>query len=296
MTFPAPLTGVIPPVCTPLTPDREVDVASLVRLVDHLVAGGVDALFVLGSSSEAAFLTDAQRRTVLRAAYGGYADRPFQGLWDFGVLNAPFATSLSVFNLPFQLRDLPITDQPTQTRLIDPALRSPYTHRFNATVEYQVGRSTTVTASYVGARSTDLFRFFAGWHAKRYGWDGSPIHDAVAVAHLAVPGLLQTEAYRVDVETTSELTLGRTVVAVGSATLLRISPMTSPTRSRSDPPRLAATASMMRPVAASPTSAPRSASSTASMVSTSTTGVVRAGVARRAARRALDSARDGRGG
>jgi 4-hydroxy-tetrahydrodipicolinate synthase len=70
MTFPAPLTGVIPPVCTPLTPDREVDVPSLVRLVDHLVAGGVDALFVLGTSSEAAFLTDAQRRTVVETVVG----------------------------------------------------------------------------------------------------------------------------------------------------------------------------------------------------------------------------------
>ena len=70
MTFPTPLTGVVPPVCTPLTPDREVDTASLVRLVDHLVTAGVDALFVLGSSSEAAFLTDAQRRVVVETVVG----------------------------------------------------------------------------------------------------------------------------------------------------------------------------------------------------------------------------------
>ncbi|MEI5520591.1 dihydrodipicolinate synthase family protein [Streptomyces brasiliscabiei] len=70
MTVPAPLTGVVPPVCTPLTPDREVDVASLVRLVDHLVAGGVDGLFVLGSTSEAAYLTDAQRRRVVETVTG----------------------------------------------------------------------------------------------------------------------------------------------------------------------------------------------------------------------------------
>ncbi|WP_328839301.1 dihydrodipicolinate synthase family protein [Streptomyces europaeiscabiei] len=70
MTVPAPLTGVIPPVCTPLTPDREVDVPSLTRLVDHLVAGGVDALFVLGSSSEAAYLTDPQRRRVVETVVG----------------------------------------------------------------------------------------------------------------------------------------------------------------------------------------------------------------------------------
>ncbi|MEV5876160.1 dihydrodipicolinate synthase family protein [Streptomyces sp. NPDC052101] len=67
MSFPAPLTGVVPPVCTPLTPEREVDVASLLRLVDHLVEGGVHGLFLLGSTSEAAFLTDRQRRQVVEA-------------------------------------------------------------------------------------------------------------------------------------------------------------------------------------------------------------------------------------
>ncbi|MDQ8701042.1 dihydrodipicolinate synthase family protein [Streptomyces sp. LHD-70] len=68
MTLPATptsLTGVVPPVCTPLTPDHEVDVGSLVRLVDHLVGAGVDGLFVLGSSSEAAYLPDRHRRTVV---------------------------------------------------------------------------------------------------------------------------------------------------------------------------------------------------------------------------------------
>lgn len=64
------LTGVIPPVCTPLTPDHEVDTASLTRLIDHLLAGGVDALFVLGSSSEVAYLTDAQRSVVLDTVVG----------------------------------------------------------------------------------------------------------------------------------------------------------------------------------------------------------------------------------
>jgi hypothetical protein len=97
---------------------------------------------------------------VLRAAYGTYTDRPFQGLWDFGVLNYPFATSLSVFNLPFQLRDLPIANQPTQTRLIDPALRSPMTKRFNVIFEHQLGAHASVSAGYVGARSDGLYRFF----------------------------------------------------------------------------------------------------------------------------------------
>jgi pyrimidine-specific ribonucleoside hydrolase len=58
----------------------------------------------------------------------------------------------------------------------------------------------------------DLLRFFARFHAQRYGWDGAPIHDAVSVAHLAVPSLVRTVPYRVDVETSSDLTRGRTVV------------------------------------------------------------------------------------
>ncbi|MFI6033195.1 dihydrodipicolinate synthase family protein [Streptomyces sp. NPDC051315] len=65
MPFPTPLTGVVPPLCTPLTPEREVDVDSLLRLVDHLVAAGAHGLFVLGTTSEAAYLTDRQRRLVV---------------------------------------------------------------------------------------------------------------------------------------------------------------------------------------------------------------------------------------
>jgi len=64
----------------------------------------------------------------------------------------------------------------------------------------------------VGSVFADLLRYFARFHAERYGWDGSPIHDAVAIAHLALPDLVRTESFRVDVETTSELTRGRTVV------------------------------------------------------------------------------------
>ena len=64
----------------------------------------------------------------------------------------------------------------------------------------------------IGSVFADLLRYFARFHAERYGWDGSPIHDAVAVAHLALPDLVRTVPYRVDVETGSELTRGRTVV------------------------------------------------------------------------------------
>jgi len=71
----AALRGVIPPVCTPLTDDRQVDAESLRRLVDHLIDGGVDGLFLLGSSGEAVFLTDGQRDGVLRIAVPHVASR-----------------------------------------------------------------------------------------------------------------------------------------------------------------------------------------------------------------------------
>ncbi|MFD0174439.1 dihydrodipicolinate synthase family protein, partial [Streptomyces rochei] len=68
MPFPAPLRGVVPPVLTPLTPTGRVDTASVRRLTEHLIGAGVHGLFLLGSSGEAAYLTDTQRLTALETA------------------------------------------------------------------------------------------------------------------------------------------------------------------------------------------------------------------------------------
>ncbi len=67
------LRGVVPPVCTPLTPELEVDVRSLERLIDFLIAGGVNGLFVLGSTSEVAYLPDRHRQRVIDIAVGRVA-------------------------------------------------------------------------------------------------------------------------------------------------------------------------------------------------------------------------------
>jgi pyrimidine-specific ribonucleoside hydrolase len=64
----------------------------------------------------------------------------------------------------------------------------------------------------VGKVFADLLRFFARFHVERYGTADTPIHDAVAVAHVALPGLVTTRRYHVDVETTGDITRGRTVV------------------------------------------------------------------------------------
>lgn len=69
------LRGVVPPVCTPFTPDFEVDEKSLRRLINHLIDGGVHGLFVLGSTSEVAYLTDKRRADVIRIALDETAGR-----------------------------------------------------------------------------------------------------------------------------------------------------------------------------------------------------------------------------
>jgi 4-hydroxy-tetrahydrodipicolinate synthase len=51
-----------------MTEGFEVDTASLRRLIGFLIDGGVSGLFMLGSTSEAVYLTDAQRQTVIETA------------------------------------------------------------------------------------------------------------------------------------------------------------------------------------------------------------------------------------
>jgi 4-hydroxy-tetrahydrodipicolinate synthase len=56
--------GIIPPLITPLTPDGDVDVASLKRLTRYVVDGGVDGLWVLGATGQFHTLTERQRDVV----------------------------------------------------------------------------------------------------------------------------------------------------------------------------------------------------------------------------------------
>jgi 4-hydroxy-tetrahydrodipicolinate synthase len=67
MFDPTSLHGIIPPMCTPLTDDGEVDVPSVHTLVEHLLAGGVHGIFALGSTGEFACLTGRQRQTLIEA-------------------------------------------------------------------------------------------------------------------------------------------------------------------------------------------------------------------------------------
>ncbi|WP_329458274.1 dihydrodipicolinate synthase family protein [Streptomyces sp. NBC_01497] len=64
------VTGVIPPLCTPLTEEQELDVPSLERLCAFLLDAGVTGLFVGGSTGELAYHTDELRLRVLTVARG----------------------------------------------------------------------------------------------------------------------------------------------------------------------------------------------------------------------------------
>ncbi len=67
--------GIYPPVVTPFTPDGDVDFTSLDRVVEHLITAGVDGLFVLGSTGEMAYLTDAQRVAIVESVIAKAAGR-----------------------------------------------------------------------------------------------------------------------------------------------------------------------------------------------------------------------------
>jgi inosine-uridine nucleoside N-ribohydrolase len=70
----------------------------------------------------------------------------------------------------------------------------------------------------VGELVRALLEVYGEFHRRQYGWEGSPIHDAVAVAHVARPDLLETFDRGVKIDTGPELSRGRTYVDVWGRT------------------------------------------------------------------------------
>ena len=73
-------------------------------------------------------------------------------------------------------------------------------------------------AGRAGRFVAELSDFFQTFHARSYGFAGSPIHDAMAVAHIIDPTLLTTRHVNVAIETRSEHCDGRTVVDLRGVT------------------------------------------------------------------------------
>jgi 4-hydroxy-tetrahydrodipicolinate synthase len=153
--------GVVPPVVTPLTEDYQVDYASFTRVLDHLLAGGVHGLFVLGSTSEVVFHDEATRLRIIEHATRHVAGRVpiFAGVIDpatervIGHARAAQSAGVDavVVTAPFYAR----TSQPEiidHFRYVRDALDIPVVaYDIPVCVHSKLERSTTVTLAREGA-------------------------------------------------------------------------------------------------------------------------------------------------
>jgi len=71
----SPHHGVIVPMVTPITPDGDLDELSVGRVVDHVVAGGVHGVFVLGTTGENTSVPAATRERLVAATVEHVGER-----------------------------------------------------------------------------------------------------------------------------------------------------------------------------------------------------------------------------
>lgn len=132
---------------------------------------------------------------------------------EFNILIDPEAASI-VFQAPLPVVMIPlnVTHTAIFTSDHDMAL-------IKATQEslHQSGAATNLRHTL-----TTLLGFFASTYRRVFGFDGPPVHDPLTVAYLARPDLFEGRRYNVQVETSSPLTLGTTVVDLWN--YLRIDP------------------------------------------------------------------------
>ncbi len=63
-----PLKGVVPPLVTPLKGRDQIDLPALERVIEHVLAGGVHGLFLLGTTGEGPSLSHDAQRTLVKEA------------------------------------------------------------------------------------------------------------------------------------------------------------------------------------------------------------------------------------
>ncbi|CAN7346127.1 nucleoside hydrolase [Mesorhizobium amorphae] len=64
----------------------------------------------------------------------------------------------------------------------------------------------------VGTATAEMLEFFERFDEEKYGTDGGPLHDPCVIAYLLKPELFEGRTCNVTVETSSELTMGMTVI------------------------------------------------------------------------------------
>ncbi|MEB2784455.1 dihydrodipicolinate synthase family protein [Algoriphagus persicinus] len=65
MSFPKPFRGIIPPMITPLNHDFSLDEKSLDLIIEHMIAGGVHGIFILGTTGEFASLSSKVKKQLI---------------------------------------------------------------------------------------------------------------------------------------------------------------------------------------------------------------------------------------
>jgi len=83
------------------------------------------------------------------------------------------------------------------------------THRALMTAEHA---DALRASGRVGTVVAELWAFYHQYHTRVYNFPGTPVHDALAVAHVIRSDLLRTEHLNVEIDCASELCRGRTVV------------------------------------------------------------------------------------
>lgn len=91
--FARPLRGIVPPMITPLRGRDELDAAGLERLIEHILAGGVSGLFILGTTGEGPSLGYRLRKDLIQRTCRQVAQRvPVL----VGITDTAFAESVNV--------------------------------------------------------------------------------------------------------------------------------------------------------------------------------------------------------
>lgn len=60
------LSGLVPPMVTPLNEDKTLDITGVKKMCEHLIKGGVDGIFLLGTTGEGPHLAYAMRAELIR--------------------------------------------------------------------------------------------------------------------------------------------------------------------------------------------------------------------------------------
>ena len=65
-TLKKPMTGIIPPLVTPLLDNDKLDIDGLERLIERLIKGGVHGLFILGTTGKAQSISYRLRHEMIK--------------------------------------------------------------------------------------------------------------------------------------------------------------------------------------------------------------------------------------